>query len=51
MKSLPELRGGYKMKKATNVLKNFINAITFPFISVRVLIDESRSENLDGSWE
>ena len=36
-------------------MKNFItklwNAITMPFISIAVLIDESRRVNEDGSWD
>ena len=36
-------------------MENFIaklwNAITMPFISMAVLIDESRRVNEDGSWD
>lgn len=36
-------------------MKNFItklwNTITMPFITIAVLIDESRFNNEDGSWD
>lgn len=36
-------------------MKKFVfkiwDAITTPFVSIAVLIDESRRENLDGSWD
>lgn len=37
--------------KKTNILKRILYAITTPFISVAVLIDESRRLNLDGSYD
>ena len=32
-------------------MKKLINAITAPFISFAVLLDESRRTNEDGSWD
>lgn len=32
------------------MLKKFFSAIAFPFVSVAVMIDESKRLNLDGSW-
>lgn len=36
-------------------MKDFLprlwDAITAPFVSIAVLIDESRRQNLDGSWD
>lgn len=34
-----------------NFIAKFWNAITMPFISIAVLIDESRRINEDGSWD
>lgn len=31
--------------------KNIIDAITMPFVSVAVMIDESKRINEDGSWD
>ena len=43
------------MKKTLVKIKNFFvrlfEVITIPFISVAVMIDESRRQNLDGSWD
>ena len=36
------------MKK---LLSNLWYNITYPFVSIAVLIDESKRENLDGSWD
>lgn len=33
------------------ILKKLWEAITYPFVAVAVLLDESRRENLDGSWD
>lgn len=32
-------------------LKRIWDAITAPFVSVAVMIDESKRQNLDGSWD
>lgn len=32
------------------ILKNMIEVLTLPFISIAVMIDESRRINEDGSW-
>ena len=32
-------------------LKKIFEAITYPFVSIAVLIDESRRINEDGSWD
>lgn len=32
-------------------LKNLWDAITYPFVSVAILIDEDRRSNLDGYWD
>ena len=37
--------------KTKTFFKRLFEAITVPFISVAVMIDESRRENLDGSWD
>ena len=34
-----------------NVIVKFLNWLSVPFISIVALIDESRRENLDGSWD
>lgn len=34
-----------------NFFTNIIDAITTPFISIAVLLDESRRINEDGSWD
>ena len=33
------------------ILKNILDAIATPFVSVAVMIDESRRINDDGSWD
>lgn len=33
------------------ILRRIWGAISTPFISIAVLIDESRRQNLDGSWD
>lgn len=32
-------------------MKKLIDAITTPFLSLAVLLDESRRQNLDGEWD
>lgn len=32
-------------------IKKIIDALTYPFVAWAVLLDESRRENLDGSWD
>lgn len=32
-------------------LKKFFEAIISPFVSVAVVLDESRRQNIDGSWD
>jgi hypothetical protein len=32
-------------------LRKIWDAITFPFVSVAVMIDEDRRQNLDGYWD
>lgn len=32
-------------------MKKLIDAITAPFLSLAVLLDESRNQNLDGEWD
>jgi hypothetical protein len=32
-------------------MKKIINTIAAPFVSLSVLIDESRRQNLDGEWD
>lgn len=34
-----------------NAIKNIIEAIVSPFVSVAVLLDESKRINEDGSWD
>lgn len=34
-----------------NVIIKFLSWLSAPFISLAVSIDESRRENLDGSWD
>ena len=34
-----------------NLITKLWNAITMPFISIAVLVDESRRINEDGSWD
>ena len=34
-----------------NLIFKLWDAITAPFVSIAVLIDESRRQNLDGSWD
>ena len=34
-----------------NFIRNIWDAISFPFVSIAVAIDEDRVQNLDGSWD
>ena len=34
-----------------NFIRNIWDTITFPFVSIAVIIDEDRRQNLDGSWD
>lgn len=34
-----------------NALQKIWGAVTFPLVAIAVLLDESRRQNLDGSWD
>ena len=34
-----------------NIFKRIIDFITYPFVEISVMIDESRRINEDGSWD
>lgn len=37
--------------KKQNLFQRIWDAITFPFVSIAIVIDEDRRQNLDGQWD